>query len=128
MTTHDRCRPHPAAAIVHGRGAAPVLTPADIAAVITTGLAGGLDVSLEIISIAHTPREILILIAGPDAHRAAAAITAAPTRHGLAHATLTEDLNHSRSPTGAAPTTGAGHDDHDVPPVRNGDAGCERNC
>lgn len=98
MTTHDRCRQHPAAAIVHGRSSAAVPTPADIATVITTGFASGLDVSLEIIPIAHTPREILILIAGPDAHRAAAAITAAPTRYGLAHATLTEDLNHSRRP------------------------------
>ena len=125
MTTHDRCRPHPAAAIVHGRNAAPVPTPADIAVVITTAFAGGLDVSLEIIPIAHTPREILILIAGPDAHRAAAAITNAPTRYGLANATLTKDLNHS--PTDAAPTTGAGHDDHDIPPARNGDGDCLNN-
>ncbi|MEU3475856.1 hypothetical protein [Rhodococcus sp. NPDC006774] len=99
MSTHDRCRPHPAAAIVHGRSAAhPLPTAADMGAVITSGLAGGLDVSLEIIPIAYTSGEVLILIGGSDAHRVAGAITAAPTQYGLARATLTEDLGHSHDP------------------------------
>ena len=84
---------------MHGRSAAhPVSTPTDLGVAITTGLAGGLDVSLEIIPITHATGEVLILIAGPDAQGVAAAITAAPTQYGLTRATLTEDLNNSQNP------------------------------
>lgn len=99
MTAHDRHCPHPAVAIVHGRSAAnPAPTREEVVAAITAAVAGGLDVSLEVIAIAPTPREVLILIDGPDAPAAAAAITAAPARYGLASATLTDDLNQGPRP------------------------------